>query len=139
MCYPIDLSSIRPLPVSTFKDHRGVLLKVLTSTGLGKDRISFGELYASTTLKGETRGCHFHRLTTEWFFVVQGRMHCRLALPGKEDRSEFMLDADTPQVIEVPPGVAHSLTAVSEEPCLLMAYADRSYDEDRPDQEPFGF
>lgn len=133
-----DLTSVRPVPVSAFEDERGSLWKVLSSRGLGQKE-DFGELYACQTREGAVRGCHYHRATTEWFFVIQGAMRCRLTLPGTEEHAEYLLQGDKPEVIEIPPGVAHSLTAESEGSALLLAYADRPYDEADPDLVPYRF
>jgi UDP-2-acetamido-2,6-beta-L-arabino-hexul-4-ose reductase len=129
---------MRPVPVSAFQDQRGTLWKVLSCHGFGPNK-AFGELYACLTKNGAVRGCHYHRTTTEWFYVVQGSMRCRLILPETQIEKEYLLKGEQPEVLEVPPGVAHSLTTESQEPALLIAYADRPYDEADPDLVPYRF
>lgn len=133
-----ELDSVRPVPIDAYTDDRGVLYKVLRRTDPLLPR-SFGELYVLTTKRGQVRGNHYHRETTEWFVVVRGRMECCLACLDSEDRSRYTLDALNPCLLRVPPGIAHSLTALSEEPAVLLAYADREYDEEAPDVMPFDF
>ena len=128
-----SLETIRPRPVKTHADGRGTLWKVIPGGMPGR----FGELYALATVQGAVRGNHYHRLTTEVFFVVRGSMRCRLVHPQTRARSEWVLDAADPAVLEVPPGIAHSLTGFSSERSILMAYADRPYDDASPDTVPF--
>jgi len=134
----LSFDRIAPEPLRVHADGRGDLWKALSASRLGPGE-SFGEIYLLFTRAGAVRGNHWHRKTTEWFVVVQGRMRCTLALPGTGLRKEFLLDAASPSVLKVPPGVAHRLRAEGEGPALLAAVADREYDAESPDQAPFAF
>jgi dTDP-4-dehydrorhamnose 3,5-epimerase-like enzyme len=134
----VELEQVQPIPIGAYTDDRGVLYKALRRTDPHVPE-TFGELYVLITKKGKVRGNHYHRQTTEWFIVVRGTMRCRLADVKTGERSEHILDAHRPSVLRAPPGIAHSLTGLSEAPALLLAYADREYDEEAPDQVPFDF
>ncbi|MFH2001256.1 MAG: WxcM-like domain-containing protein [Planctomycetota bacterium] len=135
---PVNLTTIRPRPVRVFSDARGELWKSLCLSELAPNA-SIRECYTLFTHKGQVRGNHFHRRTTEWFIVVQGRMKCTLAVPGSEQRSEVILDAAAPALLEMPPGVAHRLCAESDETTILLAGADQEYDRAEPDAVPYDF
>ncbi|MHC4941833.1 MAG: polysaccharide biosynthesis C-terminal domain-containing protein [Planctomycetota bacterium] len=138
MDIPDDLASLKPVPIELFEDDRGTLWKVLKAKRIGKDP-AFGELYTLFSRKGASRGNHFHRKTAEWFCAIQGTVRCKLALPARGERAEFVLKGAQPSLIRIPPGVAHSLVTESEEPSIVLAFADREYDEASPDAIPFDF
>jgi dTDP-4-dehydrorhamnose 3,5-epimerase-like enzyme len=129
---PEAFQAIRPEPLPLHSDDRGDLVKVLTASRLGQDN-AFGEIYLIRTRTGEVRGNHYHEQTCEWFLALQGRMRIRLALPGTDLTAEFVLDSAQPAILQVPARVAHALTPEGKEETLLMAYADREYDEASPD------
>lgn len=135
---PVDVKTIRPRPVRVFSDARGELWKSLCLSELFPGA-TIRECYTLFTAKGEIRGNHYHQVTTEWFIVVKGRMHLIMASPETGERAEVMLDASTPSMIEMPPGVAHSLRGETEEPSIMLACADREYDPDAPDAVPYSF
>jgi dTDP-4-dehydrorhamnose 3,5-epimerase-like enzyme len=135
---PDDLSRIAPEPIELFEDDRGALWKVLKAGRLPKDS-ALGELYTLFSRKGAARGNHYHKATAEWFCVVQGTVRCKLALPSTGARAEYVLHGKRPSLIRIPPGVAHSLVTESDETSIVLAYADRAYDEANPDAVPFDF
>ncbi len=130
------LEKIKPVPIQVISDERGHLWKALSSPGRVGDS-PFGELYLVTLKEGAVRGGHFHRKTTEWFLPVRGKVCIDLAVPGLEARSSFVLDASTPAVLEVPPGIAHQVVNKGEGSAMLLAYANRVYDANDPDTTPF--
>ena len=132
---PLDLDSVRPEPITVYGDTRGALWKAMAASGPGACS-SFGELYVVHSCKGAVRGNHYHRLTTEWFLVVQGKGTLRLAIPGRPEEREYLLDAAHQAVLKIPPGIAHRFIAEEEGTTILMAVADREYDEKSPDTVP---
>ena len=133
-----ELDSIRPEPVKVYGDARGALWKAMAASGPGACA-SFGELYVVHSCKGAVRGNHYHRLTTEWFLVVQGKGTLKLAIPGRPEVKEYPLDAAHPAVAMIPPGIAHHFVAEAEGDTILLAVADREYDEKTPDSVPHPF
>jgi dTDP-4-dehydrorhamnose 3,5-epimerase len=129
---PKRFFSIRPKPIIVQADPRGGLWKVLSSGDL-KENQPFGEIYLVSLKKNAVRGNHYHEKTTEWFLPVQGRISCHVALPGTSFCSRFLLDASKPEVIQVPPGIAHAFSSEVDVSAKLLAYADQEYDADHPD------
>jgi UDP-2-acetamido-2,6-beta-L-arabino-hexul-4-ose reductase len=115
-------------------DARGWLLKILMREHLGASR-EFGEIYVTAAHPGQVRGNHYHLHTTEWFCVVQGlgRLVTRDMETG-EAREVLMSESD-PVTVEVLPGVAHSVQNIGSGMMLLLAYADKPYDPDDPDEK----
>jgi dTDP-4-dehydrorhamnose 3,5-epimerase-like enzyme len=127
---------IRPRPIPVIRDARGALWKALNASQWGGNR-PFGEIYLVATRKGALRGNHYHEKTREWFIPVQGEITCLLEEPGTALRAEFVLSASKPEVLEVPPGIAHALANQGQDTALVLAYADQEYDEQCPDIIPF--
>ena len=132
---PIDLDSVRPEPIKVHGDARGAFWKAMAASDPGACS-AFGELYVIRSCQGAVRGNHYHRLTTEWFLVVQGKGTLRLAIPGRPEEREYLLDAAHPALLKIPPGIAHRFVAEAEEITILLAVADRESDENSPDTVP---
>lgn len=133
---PEAFAAIRPEPCPVHADERGALWKALRASQMGGTG-KFGEIYLVTFRKNLPRGNHYHSETTEWFLALQGRIRCRMALPGTPHRREYILDERNPALLKIPPGVAHSLTPEGNDSSMILAYADREYDKDNPDSIPF--
>jgi dTDP-4-dehydrorhamnose 3,5-epimerase-like enzyme len=125
------LSGVNVIPRRFKPDPRGWFLKVIDGTEAQLPAAT-GEVYLTLAVPGEVRGNHYHKETSEWFTVVQGRAQLSLLDPATGDRREMMLDASEPVTVYVPNGVAHAFKNPSDAPesMLLVAYADRLYEAD---------
>lgn len=113
----------------------GWLLKILMNRQLTGDK-SFGEIYLSVAAPGQQRGGHYHTLTTEWFCAIQGAGQLTLFDVDSNEMQHVPLDAARPQTVLVPPRVAHLISNHSQEPLMVLAYADIEYDAAHPDVVP---
>jgi quercetin dioxygenase-like cupin family protein len=78
-----------------------------------------------TTKKGAVRGNHFHKLTTQWTYVVRGRL--RMVHAGHE----FV--AGTGAMVTHEPGISHAWKALEDTECLVFTRGPRSgegYEDD---------
>lgn len=130
-------AGVRLHPTTRHTDPRGWLLKVLQDRHVGG--APFGEIYLTSCVPGGTRAGHLHQVTREWFCPVGGRALLVLGDANGAIAARIELDAADPQVVEVPPGVAHLIVATGTEPFLLLAFADRAYDPAAPDTTPVSF
>jgi dTDP-4-dehydrorhamnose 3,5-epimerase-like enzyme len=126
-------SGARSRPLQLRADSRGWLLKMLMRQHIDGDR-EFGEIYVTAAHPGQVKGNHYHRSATEWFCVIQGtgRLVARDVATGAQE--EFLLSAEAPATVLVPPNVAHAVQNVGEGLMLLLAYADTPYDFANPDE-----
>jgi len=124
-------------PLRRLGDKRGWFLKVMQAQHLAGR--PFGEAYLSVGAAGETRACHYHEHTTEWFCPVGGRGVLYLFELDGERRMQVRLDAGEPVSVRVPPRVAHALVASGEGEFAVLAIADVAYDADAPDTIPVEF
>lgn len=125
------------IPLARKADARGWLLKVLMRGQLGATG-EFGELYLVRVEPGQTRGCHYHERTTEWFCLIEGRATLQLADLDSGERCAVEMDGAEPAVVKVPPRTAHSIRADTAAPACLLAYSSLPYDPAATDTLPFG-
>jgi len=125
------LDQVEIIPRQLKADARGWFLKVIDGREARLPEQT-GEVYLTMAVPGEVRGNHYHRRTAEWFTVVAGRAQLRLHDPATGETREMWLDAETPQTVYVPAGLAHAFknpeSAAAQ--MLLVAYADRLYEAD---------
>ncbi len=95
-----------PIPLVQHSDQRGSLVETVRAHG------GQGQTFVSTTRPGITRGEHFHLRKVERFVVIGGR--ARIALrPVLDTRVvDFVVDGDTPVIIDMPTLWAHKITNI---------------------------
>ena len=110
-------------------DTRGWFLKIMD----GKEKKlspSFGEIYVTRAVPGEFRANHYHKLTSEWFTIIEGRAKVILEDIHTKERKELELTDETPQTLYCAPEIAHVFynpdNSLSN--FTLIAYADTAYD-----------
>ena len=131
------MGRIRPEPVAVHEDGRGRLVKAF-STEITAAAGARGEVYFVTFAPGAVRGGHYHVTAREWFVPARGRIRCELVDPETGERGEYLLDADRPALLAVPPGTAHRFQAVSEG-AVLVAFSDLTFDPEAEDTVPYPF
>jgi UDP-2-acetamido-2,6-beta-L-arabino-hexul-4-ose reductase len=92
-----------------------------------------GQIFASRTHPGVTRGNHYHDTKVERFMVVEGDGLVRLRLLGGEAVREFHVSGSEPQAVIIPPGTVHSIENVGRTEMVTVFWAFEPFDPDRPD------
>ena len=109
-------------------DDRGFFVKTLTGTenNLSKD---IGEIYVTRAVPGAYRANHYHKITNEWFTIIQGKATAIVEDVETKERLTFKLDAHNPKTLYCPINVAHVFINEknSTEDFILIAYADKQY------------
>jgi dTDP-4-dehydrorhamnose 3,5-epimerase-like enzyme len=109
-------------------DSRGWFFKFLT----GNEPFlspGFGEIYFTLATSGCSRGGHYHEQAHEWFTVVSGEAIAKLKDIDSGEMLELKLDSSKPQILYVPPRIAHIfINENRSDEMLLAAYTDRKYD-----------
>jgi UDP-2-acetamido-2,6-beta-L-arabino-hexul-4-ose reductase len=107
-------------------DVRGSLAEFIKSE-------HFGQIFVSRTNPRVTRGNHYHHTKTEKFFVVEGEGLIRMrGIMGGPVR-EYAVKGREYQVIDIPPGVTHSITNVGEGEMVTLFWSSEIFNPDRPD------
>lgn len=93
----------------------------------------FGQVFVSRTNPGITRGNHYHHTKTEKFLVVEGDglIRMRSIEGGKVD--EYYVTGSAYQVINIPPGLTHSITNVGTREMVTLFWSSELFDPNHAD------
>ncbi len=107
-----------------FEDHRGVIQDLLG--GLLPEPLG-GPIDAVTeivTRGGKIRGNHYHEKTTQWTYVVRGRLLIATRLGGQDGVQENVYDPGMMACEE--PGTAHAWKALHDTVVLVFTRGPRA-------------
>ena len=115
------------------RDERGSFTEFLRTP----DR---GQVSINVSKPGVTKGNHWHHTKWEKFLVVSGEALIRLRKVGVDAEGnpypvdEYHVNGDNPTVVEMAPGMTHSITNVSEKDDLVtVMWANETFDPVKPD------
>ena len=80
-----------------------------------------------------TRGNHYHHTKTEKFFVVEGQGKIRMRPIEGGPVEEYLVSGNSFQVVDIPPGVTHSITNVGNGELVTLFWSSEIYNPDRAD------
>ena len=99
-----------------------------------------GQVSINVSKPGVTKGNHWHHTKWEKFLVVSGEALIRLRKVGVDVEGnpypvdEYRVSGDNPTVVEMAPGMTHSITNVSETNDLVtLMWANEAFDPAKPD------
>ncbi|SHJ46396.1 UDP-2-acetamido-2,6-beta-L-arabino-hexul-4-ose reductase [Clostridium cavendishii DSM 21758] len=107
-------------------DNRGWLTEIIKSK-------EFGQMFISTTKPGITRGNHYHHTKVEKFIVVKGIAEIKLRKINEQKVINYIVDGETPQVVDIPPGYIHSITNIGEIEVITLFWANEIFNSEKPD------
>lgn len=120
-------------PLRANRDDRGSFTEFLRTP----DR---GQVSINVSKPGVTKGNHWHHQKWEKFLVVSGEALIRLRKVGLDSNDkryptdEYRVSGDDPVVVEMAPGMAHSITNLSETDDLItVMWANEPFDSRCPD------
>ena len=108
---------------SSFADHRGLIEDILDLDGEPLN----GVVTRIFTVAGEVRGNHTHKETTQWTYIVSGR----LLVASPSGRTPFLPGS----LIVEPPGVPHAWRAEEDTVVLVFTKGPRSGENYESDTE----
>ncbi len=117
-------------PLRTSTDARGSLAEFVKQPGLG-------QLFVSRTVPGVTRGNHYHHTKVEKFLVVEGKAVIRFRDVRGGTVVEHRVDGHDFRVLDIPPGLSHSIENVGAGELVTLFWANEVFDPDHPDTYPF--
>ena len=113
-------------PLQKRSDSRGSLAELLKSR-------HFGQMFVSRTHPGVTRGNHYHDLKVEKFCVLEGEAVIRFRPILGEEVTEHRVAGTDFAVVDIPPGMTHSIENVGTTEMVVLFWASEILDRDRPD------
>jgi UDP-2-acetamido-2,6-beta-L-arabino-hexul-4-ose reductase len=116
-------------PLLERSDPRGTLAEVLKSN-------HGGQIFVSVTRPGAARGNHFHDTKIEKFLVLRGKAAIDMRDLRTDEQWSIPVSGERWEIIDIPPGVAHRITAVGSEEVVTLFWADEPFDPTRPDTYP---
>lgn len=119
---PSDLA----YPLEQRTDSRGALAELLKSP-------HFGQIFVSRTHPGITRGNHYHDLKVEKFCVLEGEAVIRFRPILGDEVTEHRVSGTDFRVVDIPPGVTHSIENVGTTEMIVLFWASEILDWEHPD------
>ncbi|ATH06717.1 hypothetical protein BIY24_01810 [Halobacteriovorax marinus] len=107
-------------------DERGVLFEALKSE-------AFGQIFISKTNPGYIRGNHYHNTKVEKFCVIEGDAEVLLRDINSNKIIKYSLSGSSPEVLDIPPGMTHSIQNIGEDVLITMFWANEEFDQEKPD------
>ena len=147
------IPGVETIPLTTHVDERGFFREILKSSQITK----FGQWSMSWMVQDTIKAWHIHKVQTDYWFVVSGVVKaavCKINDEGMNSFSEAVRagyysevytytlgDNQMPEVLVIPPGVAHGLK-VLQGPAVLMYVTSEEYnpkDEGRIPYDALGY
>ncbi|HSE10480.1 MAG TPA: NAD-dependent epimerase/dehydratase family protein [Nocardioidaceae bacterium] len=116
-----------PFGVEVSSDARGDLFEAVRVHG------STGQVFASTTMPGMTRGEHFHLSKIERFFVVSGTAMISLRKVLDDEVVRFQVKGEDRAYVDMPTLWVHNITNVGDDELVMLSWADQPLDPAAPD------
>lgn len=137
------IEGVKVKKLKVIPDERGKVMEILRCD----DEIfeKFGQVYMTTCKPGFVKGWHYHRVQTDNFTCIKGRMRL-LLYDNREDSKtkgesqEFVISLEDPVVVKIPPGVLHGFEALGDEEAIVINTVTEPYNKESPDEyrvDPF--
>lgn len=123
------IRGVEIIKIKKYEDKRGILLKILKKSQL--EEKEFGEIYFTTLHQGIIRANHYHKKTTEWFCVLDGKG--KLILKDNQTNETIELTIGNDKIVKIPINVSHAIKNIGNKEMLLLVYCDKEYNEENPD------
>lgn len=131
------INGVKIKKLKFIKDERGRLAEILKNN----DEIfeKFGQLYVTTALPGVVKAWHYHRLQSDHFFCIFGKMRVGLydSRPDSQtfkETQEIIMTFDEPVLVKIPPLVYHGFKCISKEEAAIINIPTEVYNYKNPDE-----
>ncbi len=132
------IDGVKTHNLKVIPDERGRLMEILRRD----DELfrGFGQVYLTTTYPGVIKAWHKHEKQTDTIACVAGVIKMALydgrpSSPTHKEVNEFYLGVHNPMLVQVPPGVYHGWTCVSQEEALIINIPTEPYNREQPDEQ----
>ncbi|MFC1632034.1 dTDP-4-dehydrorhamnose 3,5-epimerase family protein [Candidatus Omnitrophota bacterium] len=131
------IEGVKVKQLKVIPDQRGRLMEILRCDEQLFDQ--FGQVYMTTAKPGVVKAWHFHRLQTDNFTCVHGKMRLALYDPRADSATckqvqEFIIDLENPLLVQIPANVYHGFKCISESEAVVINTPTRAYNHAEPDE-----
>ncbi|MCX7952392.1 MAG: dTDP-4-dehydrorhamnose 3,5-epimerase family protein [Deltaproteobacteria bacterium] len=117
------------IPLISHKDLRGFFREIFKKSWLNIFGSEVKQVSHTFMKKNVIKAWHYHRLQTDWWYVVSGQINAFLMDFRQQEFSKPMkitLTSNKPHLLKIPPMIIHGLRVLSEE-CHLIYFTDQEY------------
>jgi len=131
------IEGVKVKELKVIPDERGRLMEILRcDDAIFKE---FGQVYMTTAKPGIIKAWHYHKLQTDTFACVYGRIKLVLYDARENSKSfreiqEFILDLEHPMLVQIPSYVYHGFKCVSDEEAIVINTPNLPYNRENPDE-----
>lgn len=107
-------------------DHRGSFTEFMRLP-------DYGQISVNIIKPGITKGNHWHSGKCEKFLTINGRGVIYLRGIHSDRVIEFVVSAEMLELVEIPPGYAHSILNTGDTDMVVLIWANEGFNKDNPD------
>lgn len=111
------------------EDQRGSFTEMLKTK-------NEGQVSVNVSKPGITKGNHYHHTKNEKFIVVSGEGLIRFRKVDSPTIIEYRVSGQKIQVVDIPPGYAHSIVNIGQTDLVTIMWASEIFDPLNPDTYP---
>ncbi|MFH2117474.1 MAG: NAD-dependent epimerase/dehydratase family protein [Bacillota bacterium] len=119
-------SNLLSTPLNSHYDIRGSFTEMFHFGGMGQISINISK-------SGITKGNHWHHTKNEKFVVVSGSGIIRLRKVGESEISEYQVNGNKIEIIDIPPGYTHNITNTGDTDMITIMWANENFDPMKSD------
>jgi len=113
-------------PLKMNIDNRGSFTEIIRT----KER---GQFSVNVTKPGITKGNHWHHTKNEKFLVVSGKGTIRFRKINSDEITEYSVDGEKMQIVDIPPGYTHNITNTGERNLITFMWVNEPYIPEKSD------
>jgi dTDP-4-dehydrorhamnose 3,5-epimerase len=131
------IAGIKVKGLKVIPDSRGRLMEILRCDDECFQK--FGQVYMTTAYPGIIKAWHYHKLQSDNFTCVSGRVLFAL-YDGRPDSSthgeinDFIISPFQPKLIHIPKGVYHGFKNIGDSEAIVINTVTNPYNHKNPDE-----
>lgn len=137
------IDGVRVKTLKIIPDDRGRLMEILRCDEEAFKK--FGQVYMTTVFKDVVKAWHFHKIQTDNFACIRGKIRlglydARKDSPTYAKAQEIVMGIDTPLLVTIPNLVYHGFKGMSDEESVIINTPTEPYNRAHPDEyrlDPF--
>ncbi len=131
------IEGVRIKKLKFIKDERGRLAEILKNNEEFFEK--FGQIYVTTAMPGIVKGWHYHRLQSDHFFCIFGKIKVGLYdsrphSPTFGQVQKVIMSFEEPILLKIPPLVYHGFKCISKKEAAIINIPTKVYNYSKPDE-----